>query len=369
MPPSIYHQLSILLILLHRLSSSFKLSSTVLKWFRSFLTERSQYIQFRETFSSVHSVSFGVPQGSVLGPILFILYISDIIDIAKKIDLNVHVFADDIQLYGACSPSQVNLLSSRMSACVAALDSWLKTNSLHLNALKTNLMWIGTRQRLDQIDRRPIPVGAHFIHPASSLRCHGFTIDSTLSLSPHVSKILSSCFGTLRQLRSVRRSITRPLAISLVTSLVFPKLEYCLSVLSGLPDCQSTRLQSVINAAARFVDKLSLSSHISSSLQNLQWPPVKSRIDLRLLLMAYKCLHGLAPAYLSELLIPVRHLPGRSNLRSSTANALEVPRLRLRTTSRKSFSAAAARAWNQLPPSISSADSLRLFKAAVIDFL
>ena len=202
-------------ILLHRLSSSFKLSSTVLKWFGSFLTERSQYIQFRGTFSSVHSVSFGVPQGSVLGPILFILYISDIIDIAKIFDLNVHVFADDIQLYGACSPSQVNLLSSRMSACVAALDSWLKTNSLHLNALKTNLMWIGTRQRLDQIDRRPIPVGAHLIHPASSLRCLGFTIDSTLSLSPHVYKILSSCFGTLRQLRSVRRSITRPLAISL----------------------------------------------------------------------------------------------------------------------------------------------------------
>ena len=169
-------------------------------------------------------------------------------------------------------------------------------------------------------------------------------------------------------MRSIRRSISRPLAISLVTSLVFPKLEYCLSALSGLPDYQITRLQSVINAAARLVDKLSLSAHLTTSLRKLKWPSVKSKIKYRLATMVFKCLHGQAPSYLSELILPVKRHPGRSNLRSAKSNKLEVPRLRLKTMSRKHFSATAARAWNTLPSDLTSVDSLRVFKRSAEDF-
>ena len=356
-------------VLLERLRRSFGITSSVLQWFHSFLSKRHNFIRFRDTLSPLSSVHRGVPQGSVLGPILFVLYTADIIELAQVFDLKIHMFADDIQVYGSCPSNDVNILSSRMSSCISSLHTWLKANKLHLNARKSNVMWIGSKQRLASISAEGIQIGDQTIHPVSCIQCLGVAIDSTLSFSTHVSKTLSSCFCTLRQLRSIRRSITRPLAVSLVSSLVFPRLDYCIPCLSGLTDQLFRRLQCVINASARFVDNLSLSAHISPTLRNLQWPTVKSRVERRLAVQVFKCLHGCAPSYLCELLQPASQHSGRSRLRSASSNALVVPRLRLKTTARKSFSVSAPRTWNKLPSSISSLSSLKAFKVATKDFL
>ena len=356
-------------VLLERLRCSFGFASSVLQWFHSFLTKRSRFFHFRDTYSSVSPVLSGVPQGSVLGPILFVLYTAEIINLVKDFHLSAHVFADDIQVYGSCPCNEVSGLSSRMSSCLSALHVWLKANKLHLNAQKSKVIWLGTKPRLASISQEPLRVDDLTIQPVPSIQCLGFTIDSTLSFSNHVSRTLSSCFGTLRQLRSIRRSITQPLAAYLVTSLVFPRLDYCISCLSGLPDNLCVRLQSIIHASARFVDNLPLSAHISPSLRRLQWPSVKSRRDLRLAVQVFKCMQGSAPSYLSELLCPVSSVSGRSRLRSAHTNALVVPRFRLKMVANKSFSACAPRLWNSLPSSISSLSSLKTFKVAAKDFL
>ncbi len=356
-------------VLLERLRCSFGFTSSVFDWFHSFLTKRKRFFHFRDTSSSVSAVLSGVPQGSVLGPILFVLYTSDIINLVQGFHLSAHVFADDIQVYGSCPCDEASDLSLRMSSCLSALHAWLKSNKLHLNAQKSKVIWIGTKQRLANIRQPSLQIGDLTIQPVPSLQCLGFMIDSTLSFSNHVSRTLSACFGTLRQLRSIRRSITRSLAVYLVTSLVFPRLDYCLSCLSGLSDSLCARLQSVIHASARFVDNLPLSAHISPSLERLQWPTVKSRMDLRLVAHVFKCLQGNAPTYLCELLHPVSSISGRSRLRSARKKVLAVPKFRLKTTAKKSFSACAPRLWNTLPSSVSSLSSLKAFKVVAKDFL
>ena len=171
--------------------------------------------------------------------------------------------------------------------CITSINDWLKSNGLKLNAEKTNFMWCATRQRLTDECKNPVVIGDHRFQPVSKLRCLGVIIDSTLSFSSHVSKVISVCFGALRQLRSIRRSITVSLASSLVNALVFSRLEYCISVLAGITDEQVKRLQSVIHASVRLVFNLPRSAHISSAIRRLQWLAVKSRIDLRLVTLAF----------------------------------------------------------------------------------
>ena len=232
---------------------------------------------------------------------------------------------------------------------------------------KTNFMWIGTRQRLGNIDQMPIIVGEYRVHPVSYLRCLGFIIDSTLCFSPHVSKTPSSCFATLRQLHSIRRFITQSLAISLVTSLVFPKLDYCIAALSGLTELQYSRLQNIINASARFVRKLPLHAHISPTLHELHWSSIKTRIKTRSAIPVFKCLCSAALAYLTEMFLPVSHCQGRSRLRSAAGNSLVVRRTRLKATAKKMFEVSASRAWNKLPSAITNIESVKIFKTAAND--
>lgn len=356
-------------ILLDRLRLSYGLYGMVLKWFHSYINNRFQYFQSGDTISPVSTVTCGVPQGSVLGPVLFSLYIMDIIQLVQSFNLKVHAFADDIQIYGSCCQNEVSLLTQTMSNCICAVRNWLSSNGLYLNARKTNMMWISTRQRLGDFSDRPIIIGDDCVHPVSQLRCLGVTLDSTWSFKHHVTRTVASSFGTLRQLRLVRRSITRSLFSTLVTSLVFPKLDYCSSILAGIPEEQISRLQRVINAAARLVYGLPKFSHVTPVLNELKWLSMRSRIDLRIATMTYKCLNGCAPSYLRELVVPVSSFHNRTRLRSSARNMLHLPKHRLKTVTKKHFSSISAHLWNKLPSTVLSSSSIRIFKCSTKTFL
>ena len=163
-------------------------------------------------------------------------------------------------------------------------------------------------------------------------------------------------------------SIPRSVAIILVNSLVFPKLDYCSAALYGLTDGLNTRLQSVVNASARLVERLPFYAHVPPSLENLQWPPVRSRIEMKLVTLIFKCLHGLAPNYLCEMFRLASCVPGRTRLRSAATNSLVIPRLRLKSVSKRLFCASGSRAWNSLPSSLTTPDSLKTLKLASKDF-
>ena len=313
-------------------SLTFGITDTALQWFTSYLSERFQSVHFAGNSSPSTPVVCGVPQGSVLGPLLFLLYTSDIGSIASKHYVNSHSFADDTQLYLSGNPKDTQLLQSSIVACINEITEWCPAK-LKLNPNKTKFLWSATARRQNQLDHNLIDLSDSNIQPSKAVRDLGVMIDSQLSVAQHVNSIACKFYAE-------------------------SKIDYCNCLLAGTPANLTDKLQYVMNAAARFVCGLKKYDHMRDSLH---WLCETQRVTFQLCLLTYKFLHGCAPNYLTELCIPVARSEPRRRLRSAAVGDLIIPRT---TTSfgDRAFAHAGPRAWNSLPPLIIAAKTLHVFK-------
>ena len=153
---------------------------------------------------------------------------------------------------------------------------------------------------------------------------------------------LFSIFVTWQKSETLSKNDVEKFIHAFVTS----KLDNCNALLSGYPDKVINKLQLVLNMAARILTRTKIFDHITPVLASLHWLPVKARADFKVLLLTYKALHGLAPTYLSDLVLP--YIPTRT-LQSQDADLLIVPRISKQTAGGRAFSYRAQFLWNGLP--------------------
>ena len=230
-------------ILLGRLRHSFGISGTVLDWIASYLTGRTQFVRFNGQSSKTVPLTSGVPQGSVLGPILFLTYTAGVVLVVRKHGFNVHAYADDLQIYDHTAPSGMAGLLQRMAVCIEDVSTWMSSNRLCLNPSKTELIWLGSSRRLQNCatDTEMSVLGS-LIRPVDSVRDLGVLIDSALTLSDHVNKVVALCYFHIRQLRIVRRTLTDEVAHSLVRAFIHNRIDYCNGILASSPKYLTERL-------------------------------------------------------------------------------------------------------------------------------
>ena len=241
-------------ILFERLGHTFGLTGKVMVWIKSYLSSRSMYVYFNGNASSVISIACGLPQGSVLGPLFFLLYTAPLLPLIEKHGFKVYAYADDLQIYDHVHSTSASALVARFSDCVGAVKSWMASNGLRLNPSKMEMIWLGSTGQLRNCPMiHTLLISGVWITPSSKVRNLGVIIDDALTMSAHVNKLVSTCFFQLRQLRMVRRSLDVDAAHALVRALIHSRLDYCNGVLAGLPLYMFERLQSVLNAAARLV--------------------------------------------------------------------------------------------------------------------
>ncbi len=188
----------------------------------------------------------------------------------------------------------------------------------------------------------------------------GVILDSNLSFENHISNVTKTAFFHLRNIAKLRNMLSVSDAEKLVHAFMTSRLDYCNALLGGCPASSINKLQIVQNAAARVLTRSRKYDHITPILQSLHWLPIKFRISYKILLLAYKALNDLAPAYLTNLLS--RYNPTRS-LRSQNSGLLVVPRIAKSTKGGRTFSYLAPKLWNSLPDNVRGSDTLSLFKS------
>ena len=194
-------------ILLSHLSCNFGLDQSITSWLRAYLTGRTHRVRCSADISSTREIFCGVPQGSVLGPLLFLLYTAELLHVIEARGLLGHAYADDTQLYGSCPPAKAAALRANVLGCIEDVTAWTASNRLKLNPDKTEFMWCATNRMQHHIQRTPFVIGTASIEPQMKVQLLGVTLDSDLSMKSHVSRTISTCFYQLRRLKSIRRSL------------------------------------------------------------------------------------------------------------------------------------------------------------------
>lgn len=348
--------------LLSRLSLSYGMSGLVIQWFESYLTNRSQQVFFDNVMSNKDIVSTGVPQGSVLGPLLFMLYTADVLDIVNDYNFQAFAYADDIQIVASASTESFDNLTENLVKCLSSVDTWMAKNGIKMNKSKTKLLPIGTRQQLSQLSCRSVIVDNSVIQFEKNATVLGCTLDSNLSMDAHIKNIVASCSYQFRRIRLVRKCLNRATIVTLMHAFIHSRLDYCNGLLYGVSRKYISMLQSVQNRAAKIVVGAKKFDHVTPILRDLHWLPVQKRIIFKISILVYKCLHNMAPKYLSEKCLLNRDIPSDYDLRSANLNILRAPATKLKMGSRD-FAVCGAKVWNELPSTLRQPDlSFSLFR-------
>ena len=349
-------------ILIKRLHTRLGITGNALSWCKSYLSNRHQKVMIKGTSSTQRALSCGVPQGSVLGPILFIVYILPLGDIVRRHGVKFQLYADDSQLYLSFKKSDINAAVLRMEHLISDIRLWMIANLVKCNDDKTEFMVLSSRFQ-PSVDCDPIKIGTENVAPCTQVRNLGVIMDSSLTLVPHVNQSVSNSFCQIRNLARVRRYLTHDAAVTAVHSFVTSRIDYCNSLLYGLSLSTVSKLQHVHNSAARLVTHTRKFDHITPVLKLLHWLPVLQRIQFKILLITYKALHGLAPKYLATLLETPR------TQRLDKDSLLLIPKTKMVNYGDRSFSKAAPQLWNNLPSYIRNSPSVESFKKKLKTFM
>ena len=204
-----------------------------------------------------------------MGPLLFTLYVSKLFDIIKGHLPHVHTYADDTQLYLAFKPdSAVNTLDAvnAMELCIRDLRTWMLHDKLKLNDNETEIILTGTRKQLAKVDGISLCVGDSKVFPVKSTKNLGTWIDSNLNLKINVNNMCKAAYYHLTNVRRIRKYLDEKASQTLILALVIGRIDYCNSILYGLPARELTKLQRLQNSAARIIFNIPKMCHITPVL-------------------------------------------------------------------------------------------------------
>ena len=347
-------------ILLQRMRVRFGLGDDAIKWMTSYLDKRIQKVKVGSSVSPGTIMKCGIPQGSVLGPIMFSMYITPLQDIARKFHVHTHQYADDCQLYVEFMTAAEES-KQKIEQCVNSISGWMAANRLKLNETKTELVIFSPPTITPPLIINTIRVVETEIAPVDNVKDLGFYLQKHLNAERQVNALCSSTYYQIANIASIRKCLSQASAEKLIHAFISSRLDFCNALYVGLPMHLLKKMQRIQYAAARILTRTSRRQHMMPVLQQLHWLPIKQRIDYKVATIVWKCIHGEAPTYLSEMIS--EYVPPR-NLRSESERRLSewVPRT---TLGKRSFRHAAPCVWNKLPTALRNENSYEAFKQSL----
>ena len=337
-----------------------------LEYIKDYLSNRKYCVRIGTSTSSYALLDRGVPQGSVLGPILFNIYTIGLTKVLRALGVGFKMYADDTQFY--FSITNVATTSDKLTTIMSSIKQWMSRKQLKLNIDKTQYMLIGKKHDLRNLNNTQLLVDGSPIELVDSVKDLGIKVDSCLSFSSQISNIVKQTAYHLRNIAFIRKYLDEESMKKLTYNCVISRIDYCNSIYYKLPNYQLRKLQNMLNRAARLVRGTPRRDHISPVLIDLHWLPIKARIVYKICTLAFNALRTNRPAYLRQLLVV--HSPGGSAATRlhTDGHKLVEPRC-LTNNGLRSFKAAAPRLFNKLPYEIRSTDTLHKFKRQLKTYL
>ena len=333
--------------------------NTEMKRFRSYLNDRQQLCKVNGISSNVQYIKCGVPLGSCLGPLLFLLFINDM-------PLSLHVskvimYADDTSL--AYASNSIDDITKSMNAELENLRKWLHGNKLTLNVAKTTSMIIGTNRKLHQSNSGDL-IQAHFkisgeaIEQKTSVKYLGVILDNQMEWKDHINLVSSKVSRAIGMIKYAKKVLPTNLLKMLYLGLVEPHFRYYCSVWGACRVISRKTLDKLQNRAIRIITN-GYDMSVGPLLRQLQLPSISDMIMQESASIVYKALNAEAPLYLTEQLTRVSDITIRT-LRSSNLS-LRPPRLKSRH-GQNCFVYRGSSIWNSLPSEIKSSRTFGSFQ-------
>ena len=285
-------------------------SKSSIRIIMSYLTNRHQYTQVDDVVSCRLPIYFGVPQGSILGPVLFNIYVADLSSSIKSDSIQ---YADDTTIYKSCKRSDITHTVKQVETDISNLCKWSINNGLLFNRDKLKFI-VFSKKRGEQFTNKSILMRSakKSIPQETSVKLLGLTFDQHLTWTTHINSVIKSAYGILRTLKSFKRSTPFKVRKCLAECLVLSRLSYCAAVYGQSPQYLQKRLQRVQNCTAGYV--FGRYGRILDVI-NLNWLPINENIDYNTVKLAYQALNDPTwPTYLhTKAIMPKR------NLRSSNS--------------------------------------------------
>lgn len=283
------------------------INGVVLSWFKSYLENRSQRVKFNGLLSSSINVDLGVPQGSVLGPLLFLIYINDIVKIASN-NCEIRLFADDALIYTAGNSSTE--INERLNKQMEKIDEWIKINKLYINVEKTKVMLVrGIRKKVKE-ENIKIKLRSKELDVVTEIKYLGIIIDRNLNFSKHVDYISKKVGAKLGVMRRIGRDISAYTRCIVYKAMIAPMFDYCGSILIGVSKTNIQYLQKLQNQGMRIILRCNKRVKIVDMLEALRFMSIKERMEYNVCIMGYKIIKGMCPKYLQNKIEVVQHVKG-----------------------------------------------------------
>ena len=334
------------------------IQGTTLNWFKSYLSNRQQQCAVRGSISKPRRIVLGVPQGSILGPLLFLIYINDLP--ACLAFTKPHMYADDTIL-NAASKSTTELIF-RLNEDLKNIKNWLLANKLSLNVTKTEYMFVSTDFRLSNLGKTlPITIGDKEIKRVKSTKYLGVYLDENLKWEEHIDNLCLRVSRSINGLKQARDFVSLDVLKTIYNSLIQPIFDYCDTVWGNVNKGLANRIQKLQNRAARIITSQSYDVRSSEILKSLEWDNLALRREKRLSLLMFDVVNQKAPEYLRDLFILSSENSYKSHLRDYSQKLVfnKVPKTEY---CKGSFSYRGVKNWNSLPLDLRTSTSKTTFK-------
>ena len=351
-------------ILLRVLTDRYGITGSALQWYDCYLRPRSFKVSVNNKYSSEKDLAFSVPQGSASGANIFTAYCASYSEVIAP-PLKLQGFADDHFVrhdFKAGDIQAENKTISLLQKAMSDTKNWMDAMRLKLNTDKTEFIMFGNKTQLLKTSTSKLDVNNDMIEKSPLVKCLGAWLDENMTFTSHVNRKARTAMLNFRHIRTIRKNLTADACETLCLSLVMSHLDYCNSILLGLPSRTLKPFERIQAMCAKLVLNLKKSDSTTLAYRRLNWLPIKSRIEYKCLTLIHKSLFGISPEYLKNLfvLLPTP----RRTLRSSAdiVNKLLIPSTKLKTFAARSISVKGPELWNKLPRNMRECADLNSFK-------